>query len=83
MNKFIDDYLGYLKIDRKYSENTISSYFNALSKYQDYLDNNNLNFMKVRVEDIYLFIEYLNTINSSRSVSYTIGVIKNFYNFLI
>lgn len=83
MEKYIADYLSYLIIDKKYSDNTISSYDNSLKKYANYIDKKNINFKKILENDINDFIKELKKTNSSRTVFYTIGVIKNFYNFLI
>jgi len=83
VEKYIDEYIYYLRVEKKYSENTVDSYYNALKKYNDYLIKNKINFKTINDDMINKFIKYLNTINSPKSVSYTIGVIKNFYNFLI
>jgi len=83
MEKYISEYLSYLTIDKKYSDNTVSSYGNALNKYNDYIKNKKINFKNITEDDVNKFIKFLHTINSPKSVSYTIGVIKNFYNFLI
>jgi len=83
MKKYIDDYMSYLIIDRKYSENTINSYSNTLNKYSDYIEKEKIDFRFINETDLKKFLIFLNKINSPKTVSYTIGVIKNFYNFLI
>ena len=47
MNKdYINQYEDYLKIDKKYSMNTVSSYTKDLIKFSNFIDKNILNVTK-------------------------------------
>lgn len=81
--EYVDEYLDYLFLDKKYSKNTIASYRNALKKYFDYIDNREINYKNINVGDIEKFLSFLKKINSSKTAYYTLTVLKNFYNYLI
>lgn len=79
----VKNYLNYLKIDKNYSSNTIESYKNAIKKYYNYIDKKNINFKIINEKEIETFLSYLSKINSPRTVSYTLTVLRNYYNYLI
>lgn len=86
MNNFdscIEEFLLYLKIDKKYSENTIVSYQNDLRKYADFMREKRVEIEEVSKKDIEEFLDYLkkNKLNIS-SISHTISTIRTFYKFL-
>lgn len=81
--KYIDDYLNYLSVDRKYSDNTILSYRNALNKYNDFIYDKKIDFRNINERDINSFLNFLRKFNSPRTVSYTLIVLRNFYNYLM
>ena len=78
--KYIEKYLEYLKINKKYSENTIFSYRDDILELYNVLDNDILNVDedKVRIYLTYLYDRKLNRNSISRKLS---GV-RNFYNYL-
>lgn len=80
-NDYINEYENYLKIDKKYSINTIKSYIKDLKKYSDFI---NKNILKVDKKDIINFInnEKKNDKND-KTINHDIIVIKNFYRYLI
>ncbi|MFA5602943.1 MAG: site-specific tyrosine recombinase XerD [Bacilli bacterium] len=81
MNHIIDDYLGYLRIEKKLSENTIQSYRNDLEKY---ITHTKKNVDSIKKEDITSYIEYLKKNNiSSRSIARNITSIKGLHKYLI
>lgn len=79
----IKNYLNYLKIDKNYSINTINSYKNALTKYYNYIDKKNIDFKKVKENEIKEFLTHLSKNNCPRTVAYTLTVLRNYYNYLI
>ena len=83
MNKdYINEYIDYLKIDKKYSLNTLMSYRNDLEKFNTSLNNKDIK--KIDKSDIISFIESERKCNkSSRTISHDLIVIKNFYKYLI
>lgn len=82
MKDYIVDYLSYLLIDKKYSNNTIISYQKDLEKFSFFLKNKEVN--DVSNEDISLYLKYLykNGINE-RSIARNISSLRGFYKYLM
>ena len=74
----IIEYIRYLVMEKKLSENSTYSYYNDLSKA-------NLYFKKdLRLLEMKDIKKYINSLNESdRSVAHTITALKSFYKFLI
>lgn len=80
MNKeYINQYQNYLRIDKKYSKNTLLSYTNDLNNFDKFI---NKNFKHIDKKDILLFLEFEKKIKKDRSISHSLTVIKNFYKYL-
>lgn len=77
---YVNEYIDYLKIDRKYSNNTILSYSNDLNRFLQFLKEKNI--LKETKEDIHTFLVEEQNKKSMRSVAHTITVLKNFYHFM-
>lgn len=81
IDTYIDDFIEYLLIDKKYSENTIKSYNNDLKKFNNYIKKsiNNIN-----ERDIKNYIKYLNKENNdSKTIAHNISTLKSFYKYLL
>ncbi len=77
---YINQYEDYLKIDKKYSMNTVSSYTKDLIKFSNFIDKNILNVTK---NDILSFLEYEKKLmKKDRTINHDLIVIKNFYKYL-
>ena len=88
MNSFMEcilEFINYLQIDKKYSENTIMSYESDLKDYQKFMTD----FLKkdiyhIEKKDIKLYLKYLKDQNKSpKSISRRISCIRGFYKFLL
>lgn len=78
----IKEFETYLLIDKKYSNNTIASYINDVTKFYHYIKIENLN--KVSKDDVKKYIAYLKKNNiSTKSIAHNISCLKSFYKFLI
>ena len=77
--KYIDEFIDYLRFEKKYSENTISSYKRDLNKINLYLKKD---FIKLTKADIQKYIQDLSKNESSNTISRTISSLKSFYKFL-
>ncbi|MCH5166477.1 MAG: site-specific tyrosine recombinase XerD [Erysipelotrichales bacterium] len=77
-NKYISDFLLYLELDLNYSDNTIKSYDNDISKFTKFYENKDL--LKLGVKDIEKYINTLNELSAS-SVSHNISSLRTFYNY--
>lgn len=82
LEESIKEFLRYLRIDKGYSENTISSYRIDLKKFLDYNKNKNLD--SISNSDIKDYVKWLNKINlNEKSISRNISCLKSFYKFLV
>ena len=77
--KYIEEFIDYLRFEKKYSENTISSYKRDLNKINLYLKKD---FIKLTKADIQKYIQDLSKNESSNTISRTISSLKSFYKFL-
>jgi len=79
-NKYLNEFIQYLEVERNYSNNTIKSYKNDLKEFFDYSEKN-LKDLKNR--DIRLFIEYLYDIDRKRTtINRKISVLRTYFKFL-
>ena len=75
----IKDYLDYLKIDKKYSTNTILSYEANLNHFYQFINGNVFTTKQILVS----FVESLKKEGKSpRTIAHYITVLKEFYKFL-
>ncbi|MDD2377831.1 MAG: site-specific tyrosine recombinase XerD [Bacilli bacterium] len=82
MKKIIDEFMNYLLIEKKYSNNTIQSYKNDLNRYHIFIKNKQLN--DITRDDIKDYLKYLSNLNlSDRTIARNISSIKSFYKFLL
>ena len=77
--KYIEEFIDYLRFEKKYSENTISSYKRDLNKMNLYLKKD---FIKLTKADIQKYIQNLSKNKNSNTISRTISSLKSFYKFL-
>lgn len=82
LNKYLDDFLRYLKYEKNYSDNTIISYKNDLMEFIEYCNKNNIN----DINDIKyrFFRSYFNQFKNLKisSISRKISSLKSFFKFL-
>lgn len=84
MEKQIKLFLEFLKDDKKLSVNTLQSYKRDISQYEAYINENNLNYLKITEEDIRNYMEYLKEENKKKStISRSLAAIRSFYHYLI
>ena len=77
--KYIEEFIDYLRFEKKYSENTISSYKRDLNKINSYLKKD---FIKLTKADIQKYIQNLSKNKNSNTISRIISSLKSFYKFL-
>ena len=78
--KYIDDFLEYLLIVKKHSNNTIISYKTDLYEFMEYTSNNI--YITKDIVNNYLKYLYENNI-SKRSISRKLSSLRSFYNYLV
>jgi len=82
MDKQITDFLNYLQNDKKVSDNTLQSYRRDIVQYQKYIEENNINYSKVKNEDIKTYMGHLEDLNKKAStISRHLASLRLFYQF--
>ena len=77
--KYIEEFIDYLRFEKKYSENTISSYQIDLKKANNFFEKN---FPDLTKKDIQNYIQKLSKNENASSISRCISTLKSFYKFL-
>ena len=57
--KYIEKYLDYLKVVKKYSNKTILSYYDDLIEYNEFLGNNFKNILNIDIDITKEYLKYL------------------------
>ncbi len=84
MKKYLSDFNDYLTIERGLSKNTISSYLSDLAIFVEFLKQNELEILMIKVANIQEYLIYLNNKGyKSTSVSRNISSLRNFFLFLV
>ncbi len=84
MEKQIKLFLEFLENDKKLTSNTLQSYKRDILQYQDYLEINQLNYIKITNSQLNAYFEHLVSIGKKTStISRNLASIKSFYQFLV
>ena len=84
MEKQVKLFLEFLQNDKKVSDNTLQSYRRDIVYYNKYLDENKINYAKVKEEDIKEYLNHLQEVGKkSSTVSRNLASIRSFYQFLV
>ena len=57
--KYIEKYLEYLRVVKKYSEKTIISYYDDLILYNEFLGNKFINILDINYDTVKEYMKYL------------------------
>ncbi|MGB0915321.1 MAG: site-specific tyrosine recombinase XerD [Crocinitomicaceae bacterium] len=83
-NRYIKDFVSYLKIERGLAENSVSAYTNDVIKLQEFAEPINLSPQDVQLKHLQQFILELYELGlSARSQARIISGVKQFFNYLI
>jgi len=84
MEKQVKLFLEFLQNDKKVSDNTLQSYRRDIVYYKKYVEDNEINYVKVKEEDIKEYLNHLQEIGKkSSTVSRNLASIRSFYQFLV
>ncbi len=84
MEKQINNFLEFLKNDKKLSENTLQSYKRDIVQYEEYVSIKDINYLNTNTEDINGYLKFLQKNNKkSSTVSRSLASIRSFYQYLI
>ncbi len=82
--KELTDYQKYLSLEKRYPETTVTSYLNALKKFEEFIEEKNINYKTINKDEIRSYLKYLDEEEYSKSsVSQTLSALRNFYSFLV
>lgn len=74
---YLKEFYNYLKLERRYSDNTVSSYYLDISKFSEFINKDLLN---VSNDDIKKYIKFINS-KSNKTISHTLSSLRRFYNY--
>ena len=84
MLSHLDDFSRILKIERNYSNNTISSYLSDLKSFDNFLEKNEINFKKLNNKHTKLFFRNLSKKKfSPRTIKRKFSSLSSYFNFLL
>ena len=84
MEKKIKLFLEFLQKDKKLSNNTLQSYKRDISQYESYINEENLQYLKVTKEDIEKYLTNLKDSGRRTStISRNLASIRSFYQYLV
>ena len=82
--KYIEKYLEYLRVVKKYSEKTIISYYDDLILYNEFLGNKFINILDISYDTVKEYMKYLYSLNIGKSsISRKLSSIRGLYNYLL
>lgn len=83
MNRHIIDFERFLKFERNYSAHTVRAYMNDLAEFDEFLEQNSIEFEKVTPKIINLFSLNLYTKNNKSTVSRKLTTLRSFFDFMV
>jgi integrase/recombinase XerC len=81
--KYLEEYLHYLNYEKNYSSMTIDSYERDILEYISFCDENNINIIKAKYNDISSYLRTIDNKEKASTLARKISSLRGFYNFLI
>jgi len=87
MHRYLREFLKYIKLERRYSENTVEAYQKDLQQFEsflkDYFHNTEVNWLLVDRRIIRSYLGWLSTLNLQKiSIARKLAALKSFFKFL-
>ena len=84
MEKDSNAFLEYLYTELNYSENTIKSYRNEIEKFKEYLDMEEIDYIKINKDKVSYYLKYIDNLKyKNSSISRNISALRTFYRYLV
>lgn len=85
MDKKIEAFIDYLTYQKRYSPYTIKNYGIDLKSYQEYLNREKINYLKIEYSDIRFYLMYLKEEKKEKNASIcrNLSALRTFYNYLM
>ncbi len=81
--RYLEEYLHYLRYEKNYSNMTIDSYESDIVEFLEYLDNQDINVLNVKYNDMSDFLRTIDDKEKATTLARKISSIRGFYKFLI
>lgn len=82
--KYLEEYLKYLKYEKRYSSDTVDSYEEDLVEFFSFLDKEDINVLNLTYDDIRFYLMELDEKkNKASTISRKLSSLRGFYKFLI
>lgn len=83
MDKYLQNFLKYLKFELNYSELTIINYENEIKKFESFLNDKKINFKKINKDIIRGYLKYLDSKSYNKnSISKNLSSLRSYYKYL-
>lgn len=84
MQKDSKDFLEYLTTELNYSPNTVKSYQNELEKFKEYIELEEIDYLKINKDNVRSYLKYLDNLKyKNSSISRNISALRAFYRYLV
>ena len=84
MEKQIKLFIEFLENDKRLSRNTLESYKRDISQFEEYIDENHINYSKITKQELTEYLKYLQEEGKKAStISRSIASIRSFYQYLV
>ena len=84
MQKDSKEFLNYLLAELNYSTNTMKSYQQELQKFNEFVELENIDYLKLSKDNIRSYLKYLDDLNyKNSSIARNISALRSFYRFLV
>lgn len=83
-NKYLVNYLDYLKYQKNYSDYTVLSYGNDIEEFFEYINREGLNFKDIEYSDLRFYLMYLKEEkdDNNSSIDRKLSALRGFYKYL-
>ena len=80
--KHLDNYIDYIKSNKRYSNYTVSNYYKDINDFIKYLSNKD--YLKINDDDVVYYLEYLYKLEYNKNtISRKLSSLRSFYNYLV
>lgn len=84
MNKLIDSFIKYLKLQKNYSSYTCKSYYEDLKEYNNFLSEKHLKYNQINYKNCLDYLSYLHDNKDAKtSISRKLSTLRTFYKYLV
>ncbi len=84
IDKHIKEFMKYLTNEKRYPQTTVSSYERDIKIYKDFINENKINYITIKKDEIRTFLKYLDEQNYSKTtISRILSTLRHLYAYLV